>query len=339
MGSSPPGRPRRSVAIVSEGNGEDRSAVIGGDEQRGHQHGQSALDRDVVPLHDASRTGCHQRSRHRLTRRWLTMRVRHDHQRRTTYSPVRATCRACNPVSEMTMTNERAEGSSRPSRRAANVGRPVPGSQAHLARPTATAGSSEIVWSRRWSGRPVIRSPRWPLRPGYGKTTLVAQWLNGRPSGRPRLGVPGQRRQRSRPVVDPRRSGFGACRLRASPSASRPRRRWRRRRRRYGRSCPAIVATLSRPLRTTSSSSSTTSTSSSAPACHEQVQFLISNLPAQAHLVIITRSDPGLRLGRLRASSDLAEIRAGRPQLHHARGQGAAGQRRRPGLADGPSRS
>jgi LuxR family maltose regulon positive regulatory protein len=46
------------------------------------------------------------------------------------------------------------------------------------------------------------------------------------------------------------------------------------------------------------------------PACHEQVQFLISNLPAQGHLVIITRSDPGLRLGRLRASSDLAEIRA-----------------------------
>ena len=47
------------------------------------------------------------------------------------------------------------------------------------------------------------------------------------------------------------------------------------------------------------------------PACHEQVQFLIANLPAQAHLVILTRSDPGLRLGRLRASSDLAEIRAG----------------------------
>jgi ATP/maltotriose-dependent transcriptional regulator MalT len=46
------------------------------------------------------------------------------------------------------------------------------------------------------------------------------------------------------------------------------------------------------------------------PACHEQVQFLISKLPAQGHLVIITRSDPGLRLGRLRASSDLAEIRA-----------------------------
>ena len=46
-------------------------------------------------------------------------------------------------------------------------------------------------------------------------------------------------------------------------------------------------------------------------ACYEQVQFLVANLPRQAHLVIISRSDPGLRLGRLRASSDLAEIRAG----------------------------
>ena len=46
------------------------------------------------------------------------------------------------------------------------------------------------------------------------------------------------------------------------------------------------------------------------PACHQQVEFLIANLPAQAHLVIVTRSDPGLRLGRLRASRDLAELRA-----------------------------
>jgi len=46
------------------------------------------------------------------------------------------------------------------------------------------------------------------------------------------------------------------------------------------------------------------------PACHQQVEFLIARLPAQAHLVIVTRSDPGLRLGRLRASSDLAELRA-----------------------------
>ena len=43
---------------------------------------------------------------------------------------------------------------------------------------------------------------------------------------------------------------------------------------------------------------------------HDQVEKLIGNLPPQAHLVISTRADPGLRLGRLRASGRLAEIRA-----------------------------
>jgi LuxR family maltose regulon positive regulatory protein len=45
-------------------------------------------------------------------------------------------------------------------------------------------------------------------------------------------------------------------------------------------------------------------------ACHDQFEFLVENLPSQAHLVIITRADPGLRLGRVRASGQLAEIRA-----------------------------
>lgn len=46
------------------------------------------------------------------------------------------------------------------------------------------------------------------------------------------------------------------------------------------------------------------------PACHAQVEFIVEHLPPQAHLVIVTRSDPGLRLGRLRASGGLLEIRA-----------------------------
>ena len=45
-------------------------------------------------------------------------------------------------------------------------------------------------------------------------------------------------------------------------------------------------------------------------ACREQVEFLIEHLPESAHLVIVSRADPGLRLGRLRASGRLAEIRA-----------------------------
>ena len=47
-----------------------------------------------------------------------------------------------------------------------------------------------------------------------------------------------------------------------------------------------------------------------ASSCHEQMEFLIERLPTQAHLVITTRADPGLRLGRLRASGALGEIRA-----------------------------
>ena len=60
------------------------------------------------------------------------------------------------------------------------------------------------------------------------------------------------------------------------------------------------------------------------PACHEQVQFLIAHLPPQAHLVIVTRADPGLRLGRLRASERPGRDPGRRPRLHHGRGGRAA---------------
>ena len=45
--------------------------------------------------------------------------------------------------------------------------------------------------------------------------------------------------------------------------------------------------------------------------CYAHVEFLVEHLPPQAHLVLVTRSDPGLRLGRLRASGGLLEVRAG----------------------------
>lgn len=44
--------------------------------------------------------------------------------------------------------------------------------------------------------------------------------------------------------------------------------------------------------------------------CHDQLELLIEHLPSQAHLVVSTRADPGLRLGRLRASGELVELRA-----------------------------
>jgi LuxR family maltose regulon positive regulatory protein len=44
--------------------------------------------------------------------------------------------------------------------------------------------------------------------------------------------------------------------------------------------------------------------------CNEQIDFFIRHLPPNSHLVLITRADPTLRLGRLRAAGQLSEIRA-----------------------------
>ncbi len=48
----------------------------------------------------------------------------------------------------------------------------------------------------------------------------------------------------------------------------------------------------------------------SSPAVHRAVGLLVERLPAQAHLVIATRVDPGLPLARLRARGELLEVRA-----------------------------
>lgn len=47
------------------------------------------------------------------------------------------------------------------------------------------------------------------------------------------------------------------------------------------------------------------------PHCGEQLDQLVTLLPAQARLVVVSRSDPALRLGRLRVEGRLVEIRAG----------------------------
>ena len=48
----------------------------------------------------------------------------------------------------------------------------------------------------------------------------------------------------------------------------------------------------------------------SAPAVHEAVTFLLDNLPPQTTLAITTRADPPLPLARLRARGELVEVRA-----------------------------
>jgi LuxR family transcriptional regulator, maltose regulon positive regulatory protein len=44
--------------------------------------------------------------------------------------------------------------------------------------------------------------------------------------------------------------------------------------------------------------------------CNEQIDFFVKHLPPNSHLMLITRADPTLRLGRLRAAGQLLEIRA-----------------------------
>jgi LuxR family maltose regulon positive regulatory protein len=46
------------------------------------------------------------------------------------------------------------------------------------------------------------------------------------------------------------------------------------------------------------------------PDCHEQVAFALQHLPPTVQLVLLTRADPALPLARLRATGDMAEIRA-----------------------------
>ncbi|MBE3560915.1 MAG: transcriptional regulator [Ktedonobacteraceae bacterium] len=46
------------------------------------------------------------------------------------------------------------------------------------------------------------------------------------------------------------------------------------------------------------------------PQIHESVSFLLEHLPATLHIIMITRTDPPLPLARLRAHNDLHELRA-----------------------------
>src|SRR5918994_675118 len=45
-------------------------------------------------------------------------------------------------------------------------------------------------------------------------------------------------------------------------------------------------------------------------AIHESITFLINHLPETVFLLVATRSDPPLPIGRLRARGDLVEVRA-----------------------------
>ena len=44
--------------------------------------------------------------------------------------------------------------------------------------------------------------------------------------------------------------------------------------------------------------------------CHKSVAFFVDHLPENVHLVIASRTDPPLPLGRLRARGEMNEIRS-----------------------------
>ena len=59
-----------------------------------------------------------------------------------------------------------------------------------------------------------------------------------------------------------------------------------------------------------------------APEIQGGMAYLLEHLPAQIHLVMTTRADPALPLGRLRGHGELAEIRAA--DLRFTPGEAAA---------------
>ena len=56
--------------------------------------------------------------------------------------------------------------------------------------------------------------------------------------------------------------------------------------------------------------------------CHDQLEFVLLHLPPMVQIVLVTRVDPPLPLGRLRAVGDLLEIRV--PELRFAAAEAAA---------------
>jgi LuxR family maltose regulon positive regulatory protein len=69
--------------------------------------------------------------------------------------------------------------------------------------------------------------------------------------------------------------------------------------------------------------------------CHESVAFFVDHLPANVHLVLASRTDPPLALGRLRARGELSEIRT--QQLAFSEEEAAQLLRERLGLGVGPN--
>ena len=137
---------------------------------------------------------------------------------------------------------------------------------------------------------------------GSGKTVLLRTWMASADEPETIAHVALSARARAAPHVLGRR----ARRDRAgAPRAHRPR---------GSRAGPELARAGSerarRACRSRSCSSSTTSTRSAPATLPEDLEWLLEQVPAGLRLVLATRSDPPLRLQRLRVAGRLAEIRA-----------------------------
>jgi LuxR family maltose regulon positive regulatory protein len=145
---------------------------------------------------------------------------------------------------------------------------------------------------------------------GFGKTTLLAEWLAAAPAGRPSaawLSLDEADNQpelfwtyliRALQTVAP---GVGASAL-ASLEGPQP------------APMEAVLATLLNELGAVPNDIVLVLDDYHlvyAPEIQQGMAFLLDHLPPQMHLVIATRADPVLPLGRLRGRGELIEIRAG----------------------------
>ena len=144
---------------------------------------------------------------------------------------------------------------------------------------------------------------------GFGKTTLVAQWASSRAADRPFAWVslepgdndPGRLWWHVASALQRSCPGFKAAEVIAAFRAQIPDF--------AGTVLPLLLSELARlpePVVLVLDDYHVIKDRD----CQDQVAFAVQHLPPTVQLVLITRADPALPLARLRATGDMAEIRA-----------------------------
>jgi LuxR family maltose regulon positive regulatory protein len=142
--------------------------------------------------------------------------------------------------------------------------------------------------------------------PGFGKTTLLATWLDSAPAERPVAWVSLEESEREREsfwtyvvtALDAA-AGVGAGSLPLLQAANPP--------------IETVLATVLNELSALPSGLDLVLDDyhlADGPGIAADVAFLLEHLPPDVHLVISTRADPDLPLARLRARGELVEVRA-----------------------------